>query len=113
MIDQHDQAVYDEVSSAYSDVHLDRDAEDVIKRGRALRRRRRTVPALAAAGALVFSLGVAGVAAHSHRSTSVAVVNVDESEFSIHTDAKSGVVTLTMRQFMDASVVTKLLARSS
>jgi hypothetical protein len=112
MIDQQDQDVYDEVSSAYSDVRLERDAEDVIRRGRTLRRRRKTMPALAAAGVLAFSLSVAAVTAHTHRPTSVAVVNVDEAEFSIHTDAQRGVVTLTMRQFMDASVVTKLLAEA-
>ena len=112
MIDQQDQDVYDEVGSAYADVHLERDTEDVIRRGRTLRRRRRTVPALAAAGVLAFSLSVAAVTVQTHRSAHVAVVNVDEAEFSIHTDAHSGIVTLTMRQFMDASVVTKLLAEA-
>jgi hypothetical protein len=110
MIDQQDQNVYDEVSSAYADVHLERDAEDVIKRGRTLRRRRRTMPALAAAVVLAFSLSLVAVTAHTHRSARVAVVNVDEAAFSIHTDAQSGVVTLTMRQFLDESQVTKLLA---
>ena len=112
MIDQQDQDVYDEVGSAFTDVHLERDAEDVIKRGRTLRRRRRTMPALAAACVLAFSLTVAAVTLQSHRSAAVAVVNVDEAAFSIHTDAQSGVVTLTMRQFMDASVVKKLLAEA-
>jgi RNA polymerase sigma-70 factor (ECF subfamily) len=66
MIDQQYRDVYDEVGSAFSDVHLDRDTEDVIGRGRALRRRRRTMPALAAAAVLAFSLSLTAVTAQSH-----------------------------------------------
>src|SRR5262249_46159995 len=49
----------DLVGTAFTDVHLDRDAHDVISRGRTLRRRRRAVPALATAGVLAVSLSLA------------------------------------------------------
>jgi hypothetical protein len=112
MIDQQDQDVYDEVSSAYADVRLERDAEDVIKRGRTLRRRRRTMPALAAATVLAFSLSLAAVTAQTHRSAHVAVVNVDEAGFSVHTNPKTGVVTVTIRQLEDENQLNQILAEA-
>jgi hypothetical protein len=112
MIDQQDRNVYDEVGSAYADVHLERDAEDVIRRGRTFRRRRRTMPALAAASALAFSLSIAAVTAQTHASSSATLVNVDEAAFSIHTDAQSGVVTLTIRELFDESQLKQLLAEA-
>lgn len=114
MIDQQDQDVYDQVGMAFADLGLDRDAEDVIKRGRALRRRRRAMPALAAAGVLAFSLGLAAVTQTQSptRSSSETIVNVDEAAFSVHTDASSGVVTITVRSFFDENEFKRILARA-
>ena len=114
MIDQQDQQVYDEVGTAFADVRLDRDAEDVIRRGRTLRRRRRAMPALAAAGVLAFSLSLAAVTVPTHsstRTTKVNVdVNVDEAAFSVHTNATTGVVTITIRNFFDENLLKQTLA---
>ncbi|HET9170802.1 MAG TPA: hypothetical protein VFN97_15300 [Actinospica sp.] len=112
MIDQQDQDLYDEVGAAFADVRLDRGPDDVIRRGRTLRRRRRAMPALAAAGVLAFSLSLAAVTVHSHSSSRAALVNVDEAAFSVHTDASSGVVTITIREFFDENEFKQILARA-
>ena len=112
MIGQQDQELYDEVGAAFADVHLEQDAEGVIRRGRALRRRRRAMPALAAAGALAFSLSLATVAAHSPSSSRTTLVNVDEAGFSVHTDARTGAVTVTVRQLFDEAQLKSILAEA-
>ena len=111
MIDQDSQDLYDEVGTAFADVHLEHGAEDAIKRGRTLRRRRRTVPALAAAGVLAFSLSLAAVT-QTHTPSNGAVVNVDEAAFSVHTDTKTGVVTVTIRELFDQNQLRQLLAKA-
>ena len=115
MIDQE----LDLVGTAFADVHLDGDARDVISRGRTLRRRRKAVPALATAGIVAASLSLAVVtqssppAAGSHAlGYHGAVVNVDEAGFSIHTDAKTGEVTVSLSRLFNESEVKALLAEA-
>ncbi|MBR7829426.1 hypothetical protein KDK95_24175 [Actinospica sp. MGRD01-02] len=112
MIDQQDQQLYDEVGTAFADVRLERDATDVIRRGRTLRRRRKAVPALAAAGVLAFSLSLAAVTVQTHPSsrTTLVNVNVDEAAFSVHTNATTGVMTITIRDFHDENLLKQTLA---
>jgi hypothetical protein len=112
MIDQE----LDLVGTAFADVHLDGDARDVISRGRTLRRRRKAVPVLATAGILAASLSLAAVTQSSPSAHTLgyqgAVVNVDEAGFSIHTDAKTGEVTVTLRQLFDETELKALLAKA-
>jgi hypothetical protein len=104
------------VGTALADVRLDRDAAEVVGRGRTLRRRRRAAPVLATAGVLAAALSLAAVAQPRHTPSaghdlaySGKTVNVDQAGFSIHTDVKSGVVTLTLRQVFDQAEVARLL----
>jgi hypothetical protein len=112
MIDQQDQDVYEEVGAAFAEVHLGRDADEVMKRGRTLRRRRQAMPAMAVAGVLAVSLGVATVTSQSHSSSKVALVNVDEAAFSVHTNAKTGDVTVTIRELFDENQLKRVLAEA-
>ena len=115
MIDQD----LDLVGTAFADVRLDGDAHDVISRGRTLRRRRKAIPALATAGILAASLSLAVVTQSSPPAAGSqalgyhgAVVNVDEAGFSIHTDVKTGGVTLRLSQIFDEAAVKALLAKA-
>ena len=112
MIDQE----LDLVGTAFADVHLAGDARDVISRGRKLRRRRKAVPALATAGILAASLSLAAVTQSSPSGRTLgyhgSVVNVDEAGFSIHTDAKTGEVTVALRQLADEAALKALLAEA-
>lgn len=113
MIGQQDQDVYDEVGAAFDGVRFDREASEVIQRGRTLRRRHRAMPAVAAAGVLAVSLSLAVVTQHSPASTpGGAVVNVDEAAFSVHTNAKTGVVTVDIRELVDESELEHVLAEA-
>jgi hypothetical protein len=112
MIDQQDQDVYDELSPAFAGVRLDRDVSNVIRRGRTLRRRWKTMPALAAAGVLAFSLSLAAVTTPSHSPTRGVLVNVDEAGFSVHTDAQTGTVTVALRQLFDEAQLKAILAEA-
>ena len=112
MIDQD----LEQVATAFADVHLSRGADEVISRGRTLRRRRKAIPALATAGILAASLSLAAVTQSSPGTHTLgyhgAVVNVDEAGFSIHTDAKTGEVTVTLRQLFNEAEVKALLAKA-
>ena len=122
----HEEPVLDLVETAFADVHLDRDASDVVARGRRLRRRRRAVPALGALGVLAASAGLAfaltgpsspaGTAtAGSGRTLTSggAVVNVNEASFSIRTDAKTGIITLSLKEYVvDEGELKQVLARA-
>jgi hypothetical protein len=115
MIDQD----LEQVGTAFADVHLDRGADEVISRGRTLRRRRKAIPALATAGILAASLSLAAVTQSSPSSAgshalgySGTIVNVDEAGFSIHTDAKTGEVTVTINQIFDESALKTLLTKA-
>ena len=112
MIDQE----LDLVGTAFADVHLEGDARDVISRGRTLRRRRKAVPALATAGILAASLSLAVVTQSSPSTHTLgyhgAVVNVDEAGFSIHTDARTGAVTVTVSQLFNEAEMKALLAEA-
>jgi hypothetical protein len=112
MIDQE----LDLVGTAFTEVRLSGDAGEVISRGRTLRRRRKAVPALATAGILAASLSFALVTKSSPGTHALgyhgAVVNVDEAGFSIHTDAKTGEVTVTFLQLFNETEVKALLAKA-
>jgi hypothetical protein len=117
--------VFDLVESAFSDVHLDRAALDVVGRGRWLRRRKRALPVLGAFGMLAASAGLAlaltgpgNPAGANTASTSHSLkvkgseVNVDNAAFSVHTNAKTGIVTVTVRQFQDEDYFKQVLAEA-
>ena len=107
---------FDLVGTAFADVRLDGDARAVISRGRTLRRRRRTIPALATAGILAASLSLAATTRSSPGAHALdyhgTVVNVDEAGFSIHTDATTGEVTVTLRQLFDETELQALLTKA-
>jgi hypothetical protein len=122
-----DTALIGLVGSAFDEGRRGREAPDVMARGRALRRRKRAVPALGALGivAVAASLAVAlsgpsgagsttnAGAAHSHSLTADGTaVNVDNAAFSVHTDAKTGNVTVTIRQFIDEGELKQALAKA-
>jgi len=130
MIERNDERTHDErvlglVESAFADVHLDRAVPDVVGRGRQLRRRKRLVPALGAFGVLAASAGLAlaltgpsnpaGAATASSGHTlnvNGSEVNVDNASFSVHTNAKTGIVTVTVRQFQDENYFKQVLAEA-
>lgn len=119
-----DAAVISLVGSAFDEGRRGRAAQEILARGRQLRRRKRAMPALAALGVVAASVSL--TAALSGRSgtgtrdagsghfvtVNGAAVNVDEAGFSIHTDAKSGEVTVTLRQLFDESELQVLLAKA-
>ena len=108
----------DLVGAAFAVVHLDRAAHDVIGRGRTLRRRRKAIPALATAGILAAALSLAavtqphGASAGQSLAYNGAVVNVDEAGFSVHTDVKTGQVTVTLRQLGNEAQLKAILAKA-
>ncbi|WP_034264416.1 hypothetical protein [Actinospica robiniae] len=114
-IERNDQDIYDEVASAFRDVSAPDGPDAAISRGRTLRRRRRTMPALAVVGVVAASLGLATLTQpagpSNQRSLSYGnkVVNVDNAAFSVHTDARTGYITVTMRQFTDPSALEAIL----
>ena len=106
------------VCSACGDLAL---AEDLTNEAfaRAYMSWRKAVPALATAGILAASLSLAVVTQSSPPSVGShalgyhgAVVNVDEAGFSIHTDAKTGGVTVTVSQAFDEAELKALLAEA-
>ena len=126
--DEHDGGATDValmslVGSAFDEGRRGRDAQDVLARGRRLRRRKRAVPALGALAVVAASAGLAlaltgpsGAAGATHAQTGHsmtadgAVVNVDNAAFSVHTDAKTGRVTVTLREFVDQDALKQILA---
>ena len=128
--EQHDDAGSDTalislVGSAFDEGRRGRDTQDVLARGRALRRRKRAVPALAALGVVAASASLAvaltgpsgaanttnAQAGHSLTANGTAV-NVDNAAFSVHTDTKTGEVTVTLKQFIDESELQPILAEA-
>ena len=125
--DAADAALIGMVGSAFGEDRQGRAAGDVLARGRQLRRRKRAVPALGALGIVAaVSLGVTLTGPSSTANTANTsdagsghtltaqgdVVNVDEAGFSIHTDAKTGEVTVTVRQLFDETELQALLAKA-
>lgn len=121
----HGEPVFGLVESAFADVHLDRAAPDVVARGRQLRRRKRVVPALGAFGVFAVSAGLAlaltgpgnparaATASSGHAlNVSGSEVNVDNASFSVHTNAKTGLVTVTVRQLWDEDYFKQVLAEA-
>jgi hypothetical protein len=103
------------VGTAFADVHLDGDADKVMARGRALRRRKRTVPALAVAGiaAVSLSLALATQAGSGKPSTyDGSVVNASNAAFTVQTDTKTGVITVTERELFDPKQMQAVLAKA-
>ena len=117
-----EQDLYDKLGAAFDGVHLGGEPGAAISRGRTLRRRKLAVPALAATGILAASLSLAAVtqpSATPNQATAGhslgydgAAVNVDNAAFSVHTDAKTGVITLTVRQLFDQSELQKIFAEA-
>ena len=131
MIDQNLEATYNEpvlglVETAFADVHLNRDAFDVLARGRRLQRRRRAVPALGALGVLGASASLAfaltGPSSPADTATASSgrtltsgstVVDVNEASFSVHTDAKTGIITLSLKEYVvDEGELKQVLAQA-
>jgi hypothetical protein len=116
MIDQDDHGVYDKVAAAFEGVHLADEPGRAVSRGRALRRRRRALPAVAVTGILAASLSLAAVTQTDSGGrggkTGAFVMNVDNAAFSVHTDAKTGLVTVTFRQLNDPSELQTLLQQA-
>ncbi|MBR7832678.1 hypothetical protein KDL01_05370 [Actinospica durhamensis] len=119
-IEQDDQDIYDEVGAAFDHVHAPGDgAEAVLARGRVLRRRRRAMPAVAAACVVAAALGLgltmtggtgsSTVAAPTVRA-SVVPINVDTASYSVHTDPKTGYVTISLWRQGGADELRKVLA---
>ena len=115
----HDEPVLGLVGTAFDDVQLDQPVEEVMGRGRRLRRRRQAMPALATAGILAASLSLAAVTQSGQSSGhnlayNGAVVNVDEAGFSVHTDAKTGKVTVTLDgdELTNPSLLKQVLAKA-
>lgn len=126
MIDQESQGADEEmlalVGDAFDSVHLEQNAEEVMSRGRTLRRRKRAMPALVGIGIVAASLslslplraGGATVAPSAGKPLTYngAAVNVDEAGFSVHTDAATGTVTVTINQLFDPAGLTAILAKA-
>jgi hypothetical protein len=126
----HDGAVTDEaliglLGGAFDEGRRGRAADQVLARGRRLRRRKRAAPALGAFGVVADSAGLAlaltgpsasagpaGAGSGHALSSNGTVVNVDEASFSVHTDAKTGVVTVTLRQMFDEGELEAVLAKA-
>lgn len=112
-----DEALIGLVGSAFDEGRRGRAASDVLARGRQLRRRKRAVPALAALGLIAaasagLSLAVNGPNAGHTLAADGTVVNVDEASFSVHTDAKTGIITVTVRQFLNEDELKQVLAEA-
>jgi hypothetical protein len=120
-----DTALIGLVGSAFDEGRRGRDAQDVLARGRALRRRRRAMPALVALGVVAASASLAVVltgpsgaanttaagAGHSLTANGT-VVNVDNAAFSVHTDTTTGKVTVTLKQSVDEGELQPILAKA-
>ena len=112
--EQRDDGITDEaliglVGTAFDEGRRGYEASDVLARGRQLRRRKRAVPTLGALGVLAASasLALALTGPNTAASTPSAngdhtyiangsTVNVDTASFSVHTDTKTGTVTVTI-----------------
>lgn len=101
-------AVISLMSSAFEQGRGGHATQDVIARGRRLRRRRRAMPALGALGAL----GAAAALAVALTGPSSGALNVDNAGFSVHTDAASGRVTVTIKQIFDENELKTILAKA-
>jgi len=105
-------AVISLVSSAFEEGRRGSDTRDVIARGRQLRRRKRVMPALGALGAVGAATTLAVVLAGSSNGAAGTALNVDNVAFSVHTDAASGKVTVTIRQMFDENELKAILAKA-
>lgn len=113
------------VGSAFGEHRRGHEVHDVLARGRQLRRRKRAMPALGALGVVATSLGLAAAltgtsstantpdaqARHSLGANG-AVVNVDNAAFSVHTNARTGKITVTVWQLADENELEQVLAKA-
>ena len=121
-----DAALIGLVGSAFDEGRRGREAQDVLARGRQLRRRKRALPALSALGVVAASVSLAvaltgpsgadsttnaGSSGHSLAGNGT-VVNVDNAAFSVHTDVKTGKVAVTIRQYGDEGELKQILAKA-
>jgi hypothetical protein len=108
------------VAGSFSGLHMDRDVEGITRRARALSRRRRAVPAVAAA-AIVAAAGTVAVVGSAHSpapATAVAgpgapsaVGNLTLTGFTVKSDPSNGIITVTVKNFSDPSGLVSALAR--
>lgn len=109
-----DAALISLVGSAFDEGRAGHEKQDVLARGRQLRRRKRAMPGFGALGVVAVSAGLAlaltGPAGAGR--TAGTAVNVDKAAFSIHTDATTGKVTITFRQIFDENEVKQILANA-
>jgi hypothetical protein len=124
-IERNDQDIYDEVGAAFGNVSAPAGPGAAIARGRTLRRRHRTMPALATAGVVAVSLGLATLtqtsapahtaadgAANGTTKPNTVAVNVQDAAFSVYTDAKTGLVTITVKEFEDQDKLKQALSQA-
>ena len=120
-----DAAVIALVGSAFDEGRRGHEVRDVLTRGRALRRRKRAVPALTGLGVLAVCAGLAvaptgtsgaadtpGAQGGHSLTANGALVNVDNAAFSVHTDAKTGKVTVTVSQLVEENELKQVLAKA-
>jgi len=120
-----DEALIGLVGTAFDEGRRGHEASDVLARGRQLRRRKRAVPALGALGVVAACAGLglalagpstpaspAGASSGHALTSNGTVVNVDNASFSVHTNAKTGIVTVTFRQLFDEDEVKVILAEA-
>ena len=119
VVDGVDESVLTLVGRSLRGVHMERELDAVAARGRAVRRRRRAVPALAVGTAAAVGLAVAlpgkGAGAdvkHATPATARQSVNVDYAGWSVHTNADSSVVTVTVRELSDPGRMHDVLAEA-
>lgn len=124
MIEQfeaHDDGITEEaliglLGSAFDEGRRGRATSAVLARGRQLRRRKRTAPALAALGVIAaaagLSLTLTGPSAGHTVTADGAAVNVDEASFSVHTNARTGAVTVTILEYFHEDELKQILAEA-
>lgn len=110
-VDAADTALINLVGSAFDDGRAGHDRQDVLARGRRLRRRKRAVPAFGALGVIAASTGLA-LALAGHGGAPGKALNVDNAGFSVHTDSKTGYITVTLRQWFNEDELKQILAKA-
>lgn len=99
------------MATAFDEGRAGHEAADVLTRGRQLRRRKRAMPAFGAMGIVAAAAGLA-LAMSGPGGAAGPAVNVDKAAFSVHTDATTGNVTITIRQVLDENELKSILAKA-
>jgi hypothetical protein len=112
---EQDEPIVALVARSFDSVRMHRSAQDIVARGRGLRRRRTAIPALAAtavaAGTAMAVTAPWNTAAQSASASRPQSVNVDLAAWSVHTNPDQ-TVTLTLRQLKDADKLRQVLAQA-